>query len=305
MKKQKRNTPKNTRRIDVDAIARRHRRLMAEAAVRIPNIFDSTHESDKRSTTGRVPLQHRRPKAPKGLSTLVCFILDESGSMRPHRQEVIDGFNEFLEDRRKDPGKVLASLTKFDSTVKTAFSGVDISEVHPLDAAGYAPGSGTALFDAVGHAVSAAEKVASGVDRVLCVIFTDGQENSSRRYSREAVDTLIRTLQAAGKWTFVYFGANHDAWAAGGAIGIPAANIVPFDADRTRGAMQMASVLTEHYMRHGNLRQGVESPAARPAAAEHRKPKQLSFSLSHGSKRKPSSGKNQPETGYRTAKGGK
>lgn len=303
MKKKKRNTPKNTRRIDVDAIARRHRRLMAEAAVRIPNIFDSTHESDNRSMTGRVRLQHKSPKA--RLSTLVCFILDESGSMRPHRQEVIDGFNEFLEDRRKDPGKVLASLTKFDSTVKTAFSGVDISEVHPLDAAGYAPGSGTALFDAVGHAVSAVEKVASHVDRVLCVIFTDGQENSSRRYSREAVDTLIRTLQAAGKWTFVYFGANHDAWAAGGAIGIPAANIVPFDANRTRGAMQMASVLTEHYMRHGNLRQGVESPAARPAAIEHRKQEQLSFSLTRGSKRKPSTGKNQPETKHKTAKGGK
>lgn len=51
-------------------------------------------------------------------------------------------------------------------------------------------------------------------NRVLCVIFTDGKENSSRRVTPDVLQEAISAREADG-WTFIYMGANQDAWAEG------------------------------------------------------------------------------------------
>lgn len=54
--------------------------------------------------------------------------------------------------------------------------------------------------------------------KVMCVIVTDGLENSSKRVSQEQLQGLIREREADG-WTFIYLGANQDAWDAGATYG--------------------------------------------------------------------------------------
>ena len=47
---------------------------------------------------------------------LVVFVVDESGSMSICRDKVIEGFNEFLSEQRKDKnGDVDVSLYKFST----------------------------------------------------------------------------------------------------------------------------------------------------------------------------------------------
>ena len=46
---------------------------------------------------------------------------------------------------------------------------------------------------------------------------------------------MIRSKEAAGNWTFVFLGANLDAFAQGTSLGVPMANAVRFDPANYRG----------------------------------------------------------------------
>jgi hypothetical protein len=56
---------------------------------------------------------------------------------------------------------------------------------------------------------------------VLFVVVTDGQENASRWYDRAKIQGMIEHQQSRYSWGFVYLGANVDAFAEAGAMGIP------------------------------------------------------------------------------------
>jgi hypothetical protein len=70
------------------------------------------------------------------------------------------------------------------------------------------------------------------------VIFTDGHENASRRWTAPAIFERIEGLREAG-WTFVFAGANQDSYATGSAIGMVEGNTSNFTASPT-------SVLATH-----------------------------------------------------------
>jgi hypothetical protein len=61
------------------------------------------------------------------------------------------------------------------------------------------------------------------------VIFTDGGENASRKFTQDAIFTLIAERKAQG-WVFVFLGANQDAFEAGGQVGFAPGNTMNFDA---------------------------------------------------------------------------
>lgn len=61
---------------------------------------------------------------------------------------------------------------------------------------------------------------------------TDGEENSSREWSMEGIRQLLRSKEALGNWTFVFLGANLDAFTQGTRLGVPLANAVRYDTAR-------------------------------------------------------------------------
>jgi hypothetical protein len=122
----------------------------------------------------------------------------------------------------------------FDTQVKTLFTDVPLAEVPRLDASNYRPGGNTALYDALG--VSLDELTSAirqedhpyGTERALVIVMTDGLENSSHRFSKEQVSDGIKSREAAGNWTFVYLGADQDAWAASEGLGFAAGNVAGY-----------------------------------------------------------------------------
>ena len=76
----------------------------------------------------------------------------------------------------------------------------------------YKPGGGTALYDAIAEGVRIADKDKSEEERVICVIMTDGEENSSRETTKEQVRNIISGYEAKGEWTFLYIGENPEKW---------------------------------------------------------------------------------------------
>lgn len=55
--------------------------------------------------------------------------------------------------------------------------------------------------------------------KVICVIVTDGMENASKDTSKKALQKLIGEREKQG-WTFIYLGANQDAWGVGSSMGL-------------------------------------------------------------------------------------
>ena len=160
--------------------------------------------------------------------TEIGVVIDESGSMSGMRTDVIGGFNEFLKEQLEVDGKANLTLTKFNTEFDNLYNGADLKKVKPLTEKTYCPGGMTALYDAVGTTIDSIGKrlaVMKEKDRpskVIIVIITDGEENSSHEYNYDRIKGMITEQTDKYKWQFVFLGVGIDAMAAGTSIGINA-----------------------------------------------------------------------------------
>lgn len=90
-----------------------------------------------------------------------------------------------------------------------------------LDASGSMGGNEAAVVDGVNEFVGGMASVAADPEaagKVFAVIVTDGHENSSRECSKADVAAAVKELETDG-WTFIFMGANQDAWGEARALG--------------------------------------------------------------------------------------
>lgn len=92
-----------------------------------------------------------------------------------------------------------------------------------IDESGSMAGRQTAVIDGVNEYVHGLTTV-KAVDpkmagKAIVVIVTDGQENASREHTYADVTRLTSEYEEKG-WTFIYLGANQDAWATGLTLGL-------------------------------------------------------------------------------------
>lgn len=158
----------------------------------------------------------------------VCVILDESGSMGRVWADAIGGFNAWLDSVQDAAAETPTAVTvmKFDTEFRPLAIMEPLAKIRPLTQQTYTPRGNTALYDAIGATIRDSEAKAKRkelkISDWLCVILTDGEENSSRVETKETIAGLI-SRREADNWTFVYLAANQDAWAAAQAIGMVSA----------------------------------------------------------------------------------
>lgn len=148
------------------------------------------------------------------------------------QDDTIGGFNAFLNDQKAHGGSL--TLIQFDHEYSETYSSVKIEDVEPLTRETYVPRGSTALLDAIGQAI----KSATGTPSV--VILTDGHENASTKFTKAHIRDLIEQKTKDG-WTFAYLGANQDAFAEAGSIGISARCTMNYDSRRTPEAFTRLS----------------------------------------------------------------
>lgn len=187
---------------------------------------------------------HPQPPSQKQ-RVLVNVILDKSGSMASKQNDVIHGFNAYVDGLDKeDKVDYLFSLTLFDTQVAYRDVALPLAQIKKLDDRSYVPGGNTALNDAIGITVRKVDAERPQVDKIVTVIMTDGEENSSREWTHDAVRALIDQKEKEGNWTFVFLGAAPDAWDQGKSLGIAAANVARYDASHYRDVFACAAVGT-------------------------------------------------------------
>ena len=188
--------------------------------------------------------------ASKKTKTYLAFVLDESGSMSVCRQATINGYNEYLVTLRNQDGveSIKASLTKFNTEFNQVYADIELKDVPDLTLDTYQPDGFTALYDAIAHTLLALDEVVKKKDRVLCAILTDGAENSSKEYTHQQIFDMIKEREQKGNWTFVYIGANQDAYAVGMSMGVPMANNLNFNVDDTEETYRSFAKATSSYV---------------------------------------------------------
>lgn len=166
--------------------------------------------------------------------TDLVLIVDESGSMDPLAKQTISSFNELLQKQKAASNKTPSYFLTMPSRHNFR---ADAAEVVALNTQNYRPGGCTALYDAVGETIEAVGKDLSDTPeserpgKVVVAIITDGSENASSKYRGKQIKQMITHQEEKYSWDFLFFGANIDAIAVAGDIGID--DMYAFEIDPT------------------------------------------------------------------------
>lgn len=192
---------------------------------------------------------------------IVC-IIDRSGSMTSIADDTIGGLNTFIQEQASIPGEVRLDIILFDHEYTELYMG-DIRDAPVFTRENYVPRGSTALYDAIGTTINnvgaelRALPEALRPHKVIIMILTDGYENSSKQFSAEKIKKMIRHQEDVYNWTFIYLGANQDAFEVGSTLGVQAINTMNWEGTSegvTRAYDSLSSYAT-HYRQGSNTSQ--------------------------------------------------
>ena len=176
--------------------------------------------------------------------TDITMVIDRSGSRQSIQSDAEGGINSFIEQQKQEPGEANVTLVQFDTDYEFVHSGVPIKQVPAFK---LVPRGSTALLDAVGRAINETGARLAVIDEsqrsglVVFVIVTDGEENSSREFTRDQIRKMVEHQQSAYKWQFTFLAANQDAFAEGASLGIAADGIAQWATGKARGTYDVAA----------------------------------------------------------------
>jgi Mg-chelatase subunit ChlD len=167
----------------------------------------------------------------------VVVVLDRSGSMEPLRQFVVNGFNELLGELGADDRVTLVqfdTVDPFELVIDAQPAGI----ARRLTFDDFEPRGGTPLYDAVTDTITyvvgrrgrdAVLSRAGGA--VTLAIISDGEENSSTRYTGRDLQRLLQYEIEADGWDVRYVGLGNDAFQEADRMGLDAGTVSSLTAD--------------------------------------------------------------------------
>lgn len=151
--------------------------------------------------------------------TLLVVVIDQSSSMSPVKNDVIDAFNQMtraLADS-KAADSILMSAWTFDDQPNILFGYTPIDSVTDLTAQTYQPNGATALYDATldgftGIVAYGQNLRDNGIrTRSIVVVISDGGDNVSGA-SASAVKTVAQDLRRQEFYTLAFVGLGDEAY---------------------------------------------------------------------------------------------
>lgn len=180
--------------------------------------------------------------------TSLLLIIDRSGSMITIHPDLIGGLNKYISDQKSVGGDCNVSIISFDNTSEEVKWNTPISALPVFTLNDFTPRGSTALLDAIGYGINklgtslAALEENKRSDKVIVVIYTDGEENSSKEYTSEKISDMIKHQQGKYSWEFIFLGANQDAVLTAKALNIPSNSSLTYAATSTGTRSAFSSV---------------------------------------------------------------
>ena len=164
--------------------------------------------------------------------TLIAALLDRSGSMDECKEATEDGWRELINEQRSHPEYCEVMLAQFDTEYEVLYPPTAITAVPEFVVV---PRGMTALLDSAGKFITeVGEQLAAMPEdqrpgQVICLIMTDGMENSSHQWDWEAVKKLIIQQREVYGWEFIFLGADIDAVEVGERMGMDPRYAMTYD----------------------------------------------------------------------------
>jgi len=175
------------------------------------------------------------------------------------KDDAIGGFNCFLKEQKAAGANATLTLVQFDTeSTDVVHESMPILEVPDLNHQTFQPRGGTPLLDALGQTIDSTGRALAAIpeanrpNKVVFVVITDGQENSSHQHTKTSVKEKIDHQSGQYNWQFVFLGANQDAFDEAGAVGIAMSNAANFAPARMQVAFAATAANVASYRRSGN-----------------------------------------------------
>jgi len=147
-----------------------------------------------RHELGHEPVQHSDDYK-------IVIILDESGSMDTIRENMIKAINDLITEQQQIKDRPCRlTLVKFNDKVTRVIKNKKLEKIKQLTLEDYVPHTTTALFDAIGSTIDWFRYESN----VLLVIVTDGQENASKKYTKQQITHMLDEKKKYRGWSCVY-----------------------------------------------------------------------------------------------------
>ncbi len=163
-------------------------------------------------------------------TTHVLLLVDDSASMNRVADSVREGFNEYLASLIADKdAKYRVTVGIFGTEYKNLAVAEKPKDVLKLDRFTYQANQGsTALYDSIARLIREFEQANPNLpkdDKVLLVIQTDGQDNSSHEVDLATARGMIESRQSGEVWNVLFLGAGMSGWRAGSSLGVADSNL--------------------------------------------------------------------------------
>lgn len=171
--------------------------------------------------------------------TLFVQVLDMTGSMYPYQNELMAAYNEQIEAllQSKNSDNILMSALVFNTKSTVLHGYVSLADAQRLDSSVYNPDHQTALFDAVLDAFTGVVLYSQSLrdagvrTKIVVVVITDGEDNSSRKKASD-VAIVAKDLLQQEIYTLALVAFGLQGKPIAQAMGFPAANVLDATADK-------------------------------------------------------------------------
>jgi len=144
--------------------------------------------------------------------------------MELRKNDVLGGVRSLLNEQKALPGKLTVSMSMFDSEYTVLARMRPVQE--EFDLSSYPPRGSTALFDSLHRLMAETGRDLAALPenerpgKVLVIVFTDGEENSSQEITAVNLRESVQHQKSQYNWEFLFIGADFDVWAQGAALGM-------------------------------------------------------------------------------------
>lgn len=147
----------------------------------------------------------------------VCGLLfDKTASMNVIAEEAVRSVAEYIDTLKSKMPSATVIISTFNSCDGLSVLRRGIAkDISPVSRGEYNPACTTPLIDSMVDMIKMLKEETSKGDKVVLVVMTDGEENSSHRYNIDDLRLKVDKARNSRGWEVIFLGANMDAFGFG------------------------------------------------------------------------------------------